>query len=128
MSRVVKDTKRDKIKQKLSSQQMDVIQIDLTREELALKRQAIETMKESTKSTEAAIKAMSSSIADIGQNIKDGLAMLASTIVQCQQLSQIQSPVILHPNNVAQNFSTTRNLVLHSRQPLTFQIITSPIS
>ena len=84
MNRVVRDTKRDKIKQKLSSQQMDVIQIDLTREELALKRQAIKTMKESSKSTEAAIKAMSSSIADIGQNIKDGLAMLASTIVQCQ--------------------------------------------
>ena len=84
MNRVVRDTKKDKIKQKLSSQQMDVIQIDLTREELALKRQAIKTMKESSKSTEAAIKAMSSSIADIGQNINDGLAMLASTIVQCQ--------------------------------------------
>ena len=97
MDRVVRDTKRDKIiikKNKLSSHQRDVIEIDLTREELALKRQAIEAMKESTKSTEAAIKAMSSFIADIGKSIKDGLAMLTSTIVQCQQLSQIPSPVI----------------------------------
>ena len=67
----------------MSSHQRDVIQIDLTRKELALKRQAIEAMKENTKSTEAAIKAMSSSIANIDKSIKDGLAMLASTIVQC---------------------------------------------
>ena len=66
---------------------------------MALKRQAIEAMKESTKLTEAAIKAMPNSIADIGKSIKDGLALLTSTIVQCQQLSQIQ--VILHPNNVS---------------------------
>ena len=128
MNRVVRNTKRDKTKKRLSSHQRDVIQIYLAREELALKRQAIEDMKESTKSTEAAIKTTSSSIADIGQNVKDRLAMLASAIVQCQQLSQIQSPVILHPNNVSQNFSTPRSLVIHSRQPLRFQIITSPIS
>ena len=42
-------------------------------------------MKESNRSTETAIKAMSSSIADIGQNTKDRLAMLASTIVKYQQ-------------------------------------------
>ena len=52
------------------------MQIGLTSEELALKRQAIEARKQSTKSTETTIKAMSSSIADIGQNIKGGLAML----------------------------------------------------
>ena len=68
---------------------------------MALKRQAIEAMKESTKLTEAAIKAMSNSTADIGKSIKDGLALLTSTIVQCQQLSQIPSEVILHPNNVS---------------------------
>ena len=72
-------------------------------------------MKESTKSTEAAIKAMSSSIADIGKNINDGLAMLASTIVHCQQLSQIPSP-----NNVSQNFFTPRNF--SAAQPATTKI------
>ena len=71
-------------------------------------KQAIEAMKESSKSTEAAIKAMSSSIDDIGKNIKDGLAILASTIAQCQQLSQIPSPVILHPNNASQFFHSVK--------------------
>ena len=42
------------------------MQIDLTREKLALKSQARKLL-------------------DIGQNIKDRLAMLASTIVQYQQ-------------------------------------------
>ena len=70
------------MKKKLSSHHRGIIQTDLTREEPALKRQAIKVMKESNRSTEATIKAMSSSIADIGQNIKDGLAMLASAIVQ----------------------------------------------
>ena len=42
------------------------MEIDLTREKLALKRQARKLL-------------------DIGQNIKDRLAMLASTIVQYQQ-------------------------------------------
>ena len=112
----------------MSSHQRDVIQIDLTRKELALKRQAIEAMKESTKSTEAAIKAMSSSIANIDKSIKDGLAMLASTIVQCQQLSQIPSPVILHLITFPRIFPLRETLVLHNRRPLRFQIITSPIS
>ena len=66
-------------------------------------------MKESTKSTEAAIKAMASPNSDVGQNKKDGLAMLASTIAQWQQLSQVPSPVILHSNNVSQDFSSLLN-------------------
>ena len=63
---------------------------------------------------------MSSSIADIGKSIKDGLAMLTYTTVQCQQLRQIPSPVILHPNNVSHNFSTPRNFSIP--QPATTNI------
>ena len=48
VDRVVRDTKGDEMKKKLSSHQRDVIQIDLAREELTLKRQAIEAMKGST--------------------------------------------------------------------------------
>ena len=93
MNGVVRDTKRYKEK-KLSSHQRDVIQIDLSSKELALKRQAIQVMKESTKSTEADFKAKSSSIPDIVQNVNDELTRLTCTMVQCQQLSQIQMHLI----------------------------------
>ena len=83
VGRLVRDTKLDEMKKKLSSHHRNVKQIDLIRQKLALKRQTIEVMKKRTKSTETAIKATSSSIADIGKNIKDRLTMLESTTVQC---------------------------------------------
>ena len=90
----IRDTKMDKMKKKLSAHESDLMQIDLTKKELVLKKEAIEIMRENSKAIEEAIKAMVNSIEEIGNGIKDGLAMLANAMGQVQQS---QNMMYMHP-------------------------------
>ena len=67
-----------------------MIQIDLTRKEIALKEKALEVMKEGMQSNKENIEAMTQSISTIGESIKDGLNMLSKAMVQCQQMNMYQ--------------------------------------
>ena len=94
----IHNNKRDKMKKKLSAHQRDMLLLEISREELAVKKQAIQTLKESTKSTEDAILAMTKSVSSIGESIKEGLALLANSFQQSQQHSQQLFAPTLYPN------------------------------
>ena len=83
---VIKDTKRDKMKKKLSAYQRDMMQLDLAREEITLKRYLIQAMEQSSKQTQNAIEAMASSVTAIGDSIKESLSILANSFMQNQQM------------------------------------------
>lgn len=84
---VVRDNKRDKMKKNLSAHQRDMMQIDLTRQEYELKKRAVDIMEENIKGNAESIKLLTNSVSEIGQNIKDGLSILANAMIQCQQMS-----------------------------------------
>ena len=100
----VRDNKRDHMQKKLSAHQRDMMQVDLTREEIALKKEAIDIMRENARSTEEAINSMTNSISNIGDSIKEGLALLAQSMIQCQQMSMLPNNFtnFLQPNPINQ--------------------------
>nr|XP_047127257.1 uncharacterized protein LOC124808306 [Hydra vulgaris] len=94
---VIKDTKRDKMKKKLSAYQRDIMQLNLAREEITLKRSIIQAMEQSSKQTQNTIEAMANSVSSIGDNIKEGLSILANSFMQNQQM-QWSNYNIVHAN------------------------------
>ena len=74
------------MEKKISLHQKKMVQINLYKEELSLKREALEVMRENARSTAESIKAMAESVCAIGQNMRDGFAMVSNSIVQSQQM------------------------------------------
>lgn len=105
--KTVRDTKRDNMKKNISAHQREMLQIDLGRQELDLKKESIKVMRESAKSTEVAIKEMTNSITNIGQSIRDGLGLLASSMIQCQQMNMANNTPFFQANQMLQNFPMT---------------------
>ena len=87
--------KRAKMEKKMSLHQKEMIQINLMKEELQLKKEAFNVMKENAKSTQEAIKAMAESMTTIGQSLREGFAMISHSIVQSQHISWKTSLCIL---------------------------------
>lgn len=100
----VRDTKRDNMKKNISAHQREMLQIELGRQELDLKKESIKVMRENAKSTELAIKEMTNSITNIGQSIKDGLSLLASSMIQCQEMTMASNTSFFQPNHMLHNF------------------------
>ena len=82
-----KDNKREKLQKKLSAHQRDMMYIEIAREELRLKEAQIDMMKKSFEQTDSAINAMAKSMTAIGNGLKDGLATLAQSFLQSQQMA-----------------------------------------
>lgn len=103
----VRDTKRDNMKKNISAHQREMLQIELGRQELDLKKESIKVMRENAKSTELAIKEMTNSITSIGQSIRDGLSLLAFSMIQCQEMSISSNTPFFQANHRLQNFPMT---------------------
>ena len=81
-----------------------MMQVDLSREEITLKKEAIDIMRANARSTEEAINLMTNSISNIGDSIKEGLALLAQSMIQRQQMSMLPNNFtnFLQPNQTNQ--------------------------
>ena len=116
--KIIRDTKRDNMRKNLSAHQREMLQIELGRKELELKRESIKVMRENAKSTELAIKEMTNSVTSIGQSIRDGLSLLASSMIQCQEMSVSSNTPFFQPNHMLQNFPMTpQNRLMTSPKP-----------
>jgi len=82
----VKDNKRDKMKKNISAHQREMLQIDILKEEMAVKKQALEIMQNNITSNKENMKMISDSISQIGQGIREGLGMLSNSLIQCCQI------------------------------------------
>lgn len=91
----VRCTKRDNMKKKISAHQREMLHVDILNKELELKKEAIQVMRENCQSTNETLRMMSNSLSDIGQGIKDGLALLANAMIQTQ--SNNSTPVYMMP-------------------------------
>ena len=70
----LRDNKRDKLQKKMSAHQRDMMLIDISREEIELKKkESLAVMKRSLDQTETAIASMADSMVAVGNNIKEGL-------------------------------------------------------
>ena len=79
----IKDTKkRNHMVKKISAHQREMIMIDLAKKEIDIKEKTAEALHQSIDSTERAIRAMTESMTSIGNGIKEGLALLASSFSQ----------------------------------------------
>ena len=91
--------KRAKMEKKMSLHQKEMIQINLMKEELQLKKEAFNVMKENAKSTQEAIKAMAESMTTIGQSLREGFAMISHSIVQSQHISNASTFPYANPRH-----------------------------
>ena len=69
------------------------------KEELQLKKEAFNVMKENAKSTQEAIKAMAESMTTIGQSLREGFAMISHSIVQSQHISNASTFPYANPRH-----------------------------
>ena len=93
--------KRAKMEKKMSLHQKRMMQINIMKDELQLKKEAFNVMKENAKSTQEAVKAMAESMTTIGQSLREGFAMFSHSIVQSQHISNastFQFPNPRHPH------------------------------
>ena len=70
-----------------------MLHVDILNKELELKKEAIQVMRENCQSTNETLRMMSNSLSDIGQGIKDGLALLANAMIQ----SNNSTPMYMMP-------------------------------
>ena len=89
----LKDNKRSKMEKPLSSRQRDEVMLRVAKEELELKKKNAEILQNSAKGMENMVDQMSKSLTSLGQQLGNGLAMLAQAISTNpqQQLLQQQS-------------------------------------
>ena len=101
----LKDTKRNKMRKKLSAHQKDMMQLDFMQREIDLKERAINLLEQSAKANEQNLRLMSKSISEMGQGIKDDMGILAGAMIQCQQMSiPQQNPYMYHPPQINTSF------------------------
>ena len=83
-----KENKRNHMAKNLSSQQRDMMLLDIAREELCIKNKVYETINKQMKQAERHSAAMVKSMNNVSSGIKAGLAMLANTIsnIHTQQM------------------------------------------
>ena len=74
------------MEKKISLHQKETMEINLYKEEISLKREALEVMRENARSTAESIKTMAESMCAIGQNMREGFAMISNSIVLSQQM------------------------------------------
>ena len=115
----LKDKKRSKMEKPLSSRQRDEVMLRVAREELELKKKNAEILQNSAKGMEAMVGQMSKSLTALGQQLGNGLAILAQAIstnpnqqfLHQQSQQHFMSPVFsyCHPEtqNKFQKNSTT---------------------
>ena len=94
---VVKDNKRTKLQKKLSAHQRDMMLIDISKEELKLKRENIALLRESIEETTNVMKAMTESMTSVGNSVKEGLALIAQSFVQSAQMQPQVQPAYQMP-------------------------------
>jgi len=109
----VVDNKRKHMQKKISSHQREMMMLDLAKKELEMKEMAVNTLRQSAESTERILETMTSSITSIGDNIKEGMILLAQSFIQSstpqfhmpanysqpmQPIFNVQTPVNF-PNN-----------------------------
>ena len=94
---------------------------------VGFKKASYRIMLESTKSVVEAIKVISNFITNISQSINNGLAMVASRILQCQQSNHIKAQLFYIKTKFSRIFPLRWTLLLHSCQPLPIQRIILPI-
>ena len=74
------DEKRAKLSKSLSAQQRDQLMVRVAKDKLEVKKQGVEILAESAKSMEKMVSSMSQSITLLGQQLGNGLAMLAQAM------------------------------------------------
>ena len=89
---VVTDNKRAKLQKKISAHQRDMLMIDMSREELSLKKENIALLRESIEQTNSVMKAMTDSLNAVGNSVKEGLALIAQSFLQSSQMQQPPMP------------------------------------
>lgn len=100
------DDKRRMLEKSLSASQRDQIYLNVARDELKVKEALAENLKESMDNTSEAMRKVAESIASVGKNIGDGLAMLANAFSNQQQptsSNQQQPHQMQYSNQVAFN-------------------------
>ena len=86
------DKKRLKLEKPLSAQQRDQVMVRLVREELDLKKKNAEALEQSAKGMEKMVETMSQSLTALGQQLGNGLAMLAQALASNQTNHQTIPP------------------------------------
>ena len=61
--------------------------IDLAKEELKAKNESVALIRESVRQTNDAIKAMTDAMNNVGNGVKEGLALIAQSFMQSTQMS-----------------------------------------
>ncbi len=79
------DKKRLKLEKPLSAQQRDQVMVRLAREELDLKKKNAETLEQSAKCMEKMVETMSQSLTALGQQLGNGLMVLAQALASSHQ-------------------------------------------
>ena len=92
VDRPVVDNKRAKLQKKISAHQRDMLMIDISREELSLKKENIALLRESIEQTNSVMKAMTDSLNAVGNSVKEGLALIAQSFLQSSQMQQPPMP------------------------------------
>lgn len=86
------DKKRLKLEKPLSAQQRDQVMVRLAREELDLKKKNAESLEQSAKGMEKMVETMSQSLTALGQQLGNGLMMLAQALASNQTNHQTIPP------------------------------------
>ena len=95
------DNKRKILEKKLSANQRDQVFLNFAKDEVQLKQKLIDGLTEATKESNKALESISQPMVTVGKSIRDGLALLATTLsgVQTQQAPQGHAEYSPGPHN-----------------------------
>ena len=95
------DNKRKILEKNLSANQRDQVFLNIAKDEVQLKQKLIDGLTEATKESNKALESISQPMVAVGKSIRDGLALLATTLsgVQTQQAPQGHAEYSPGPHN-----------------------------